>query len=552
LIVSGDSKPKDFDRSRWATLDRSRFFAAWRGAIYEPDHEMGEPSVERLLGSLDSKPLSALIGTLRGVFVLVVLDKMRSVWTVSVDNSGLYHTFYDGNCVSTSLLELARAKGVGVPGVSSSRVAEFLAMRTVHGPETLIEGVKTIRRNEFVEIRSGQPLRVVRGDSTDRNATPVDLVKEFEYLALAVKGKHLSVDLTGGLDSRLAACLLRHHQAEFEAATSGRPDLPDVIIAKRAAKILNCQLYVADDNVSMIEGELENLFYARDALGDVLEFYRPGRMQAERASRGVEIAVSGGGGEFFKDFYWLQDFPRYRSRKTNFERLYDLRFAPVRLPPGLLIGEVADAHRRLRAETIHRFGELTASTNTASYDRVYFFYQMPAIAGAFLTNSINSHLPVLAPFLDYHSYLLGSSLPRHTRTFFAFHRKLITASCPELARMKTVTGVTAHTGMRYLAPDIVALGTRMLKLVVDKVAQRTMGRTIFWISADNPQLAGKAKSSQTFAESLNAVKRAGFVDRHITAADVPDSLVGRLLTIGMLVQHLEGTLSPPNLPTAPN
>jgi hypothetical protein len=545
VIVTSRTKPEEFDQQRWSMVDRDRFFVAWRGAVYEPGLRLGTPTIEKLIGRLEAEPFGILCRRLQGIFVLFAFDRLRASWNVAVDNAGLYHAFYDGTSVSTSLLQLSANDPRGVKSISPRAVAEFLAHRGVHWRETLIKGIRTIGRDDILELNptNGGRVRLSKSAAEDLEpSTPDDLTQLFAHLAQALEGASTSVDLTPGFDSRLVACLLRDQGAEFETAMSGWVGVPHVDIARRAASLLGCPFFFTEHNPLGLEDALDDLFYQQDGLSDLLGYHRMAQLQGDRQKRGVEIAVSGSGGELFKDFFWLQDFPHYRSAKTNFERLYDLRIAPVRLPDGVLTDETADAYRHLRADTLSAFEAFRSSINTESYDRVFYFYRLPIYAGADASANINNYIPFIAPLMDSVVFRLGISLPRRKRLFNSFHRELITRTCPGVASLKTDSGVTSHASVSYVARDLLGYASQQARALTDKMTQRRLGRTHFYVGADAPGFEGPVKRSRKFQTALKALRDAGFVRGSMAVEDVPDNLVGRLLTIGMLVLHVEGEL----------
>ena len=64
------------------------------------------------------------------------------------------------------------------------------------------------------------------------------MLDRFAALARSLDGCALSVDATGGFDSRLVLCLLDAHGLPFELATSGRPGAPDTEVARAVARLL--------------------------------------------------------------------------------------------------------------------------------------------------------------------------------------------------------------------------------------------------------------------------------------------------------------------------
>ena len=106
------------------------------------------------------------------------------------------------------------------------------------------------------------------------------------------------------------------------------------------------------------------------------------------------MLAHGGGGEVFRDYFYVHDFPFYGSSSSNFDRYYDLRIAPVRLPEQ----DLGPAYRPLvaacRSETIRLFKTYQGHTNNVSYNRVSYFLRAPEFFGPFYSAYINLEVEV--------------------------------------------------------------------------------------------------------------------------------------------------------------
>ena len=190
---------------------------------------------------------------------------------------------------------------------------------------------------------------------------------------------------------------------------------------------------------------VDELFEAADGVSDVLAGHRIRQFALERADRGIDVAVGGIGGELLKDFFWLTDFPFYRSRTPHLERVFDTRFRPVAFPRGLLADRFAPHAAEVRPRILTAMRQRRMDTNTETYDRIY--YEMRMASGVAHSISENdNYVPFVAPLLDPAIARLGYSLPRRDRFFNRYHRRLITDASPSAARVPSSdTGVTRMT-----------------------------------------------------------------------------------------------------------
>ena len=545
MLVSFDRPPERSSFREFAVHDDEKFFICWRGLIFRDGARAGSETIGHLAQDLVRQDLRELCHSLRGVFVLFVFDRRIKLWQVAVDNAGLYHAFHDGFVASTSFLELLAEPRHACASPSLPAFVEFLAHDGVFWGRTPVEGITRVAANEIVELRPptlGGARSAILRQKLLPAAGAVDeagFVAHYAHLAAALTGRRVSLDLTGGLDSRLTACLLSEQALDFETAIVGRPELDEVVIAGRAAQALDRPLHITVHDPSALEDELPEMFRQCDGLSDVLAYHRSWQLSCDRLRRGVEVVVSSVGGELYKDFWWLQDWPWYRSVWSNFARLYDLRIHPVSLPGTYLSAAATVAYRDLRRRTLEGFERLCAQYNTESYDNVYFFYKMPQAAGCFATATVDQGLEVTAPFLDYDNFLFGAGLPRSRRFLNRFHREMLSSRCPKLACLITTTGVSARKGAGPLFTDLAGYTSNLSRRLVRKVGERVLRRR--WMAAADPaspDIAARTRRSARFRQAVQDLKQADVLHPELADDDIRDGDIGRILTLGMLVSHL--------------
>ena len=546
MLVSVSTLPQQAGFADDARYENENFFIGWRGVLYQYGARVGADSVARIAGLLEHQALADLCRLLHGIFVLFVYDKKKGIWYVAVDNSGLYHAFHDDKSAGTSFLEmLALRTRAGRSSLAPAAVADFLAHGGIYWSRTLVEEISKIRYDEIVEFGPPDTLnqaskRILHKHLPLRGSVDEQMfVDHYAHLAVALERERVSVDLTGGFDSRLTACLLNAYGVDFETAAVGQPSLPDVTIAAHVASLLGKAFYVTYHDAAAIEHELRDLFREVDGLGDVLDYHRSRQLSADRRRRGVTVVVSGAGGELYKDFWWLQDLPFYNSRSVKFHRLYNLRIRPIDLPANYLTGDVAAAYNDLRERTIDGFGRLRAATNTESYDNVYFFYKMSEFSGRFSTSNINNYVGVVSPFLDYDNFLFGASLPRSRRFANRFHRQVLTERCPHLARLITTEGVKASFGTGSVFSDLLGYTANRSQRLLKKIGERAFRRR--WMrlpSPNSPDMVTRVRQTRPFQSAVRDLKDAGIIHADFPIHAIRDGDVGRILTLGMLVTHL--------------
>jgi hypothetical protein len=545
MLIDTWSKPEDLAELGLRWWMGQRYAIGWKGHVYLPSLAGGERSVAAFSAALEIRGVRAAAAELSGVFGLFIYDRRSGTWQVMVDNAGLYKVFHAGATVSTSFLELIGARPSAHGSVRPECLLEYIAQGAVYGPDTFLSGIRKLRGDEILEINPERPSAPLLTSKHLVLPPPSEelVLANFAELACSLAERRVSADITGGFDTRVILCLLRHCGLDPELAVSGPPTAEDVIIPGRIAALLRRPLLVTGHDLSWLDQELRLCFAAGDGQSDAVLFHRDWQHARARLDRGIEVMVHGGGGAHFKDFFCFQDFPRYGSPRTNFGRYYDLRISPVSTPPRYFTRDGAELARELRVRTLARFEPYRAPTNNESYDRIAYFLRAPEFYGRYSTTYINMGLDFVAPFLEYKNALIGMRLSPWARFFNGWHRRTLTAHCPQLAALPTTEGYTGSTALRHMAPDLVSYTRMQLRRVAKKTSQRLLGRSLFdklgSATVNHPELLPRVRTLEIFAESLERLKVIGILAPDLTAADVRSIHVGRMLTAGLFLRELD-------------
>jgi hypothetical protein len=545
--ASGATGPAPLIGRRLRWRGGSRISVGWTGHLFLDGHAGGADSVAALAALLERHGLDELAPRIHGVFGLFVHDAKRGVWQAMADNGGMFKLFHDDTRVATSFLELSRARRASAGELSKASLVAYLAHGALLGEPTFLETVRKLRGDEIAEIGPAPDDRVrIRRKQLDWSAAgdvPVVLA-HFAELTRSLAGRRVSVDGTGGFDSRLLLCLLDHFGAEFEIATSGQPGTPDTEIPREIAGILEHPFHLSGHDVSRLEDDLPAVFEAGDGLTDLRRFHRDLQLAQDRLRRGVDLIVLGGGGEHFRDHYVIQDFPRYGSPKVDFARWYDLRMMPVRLPPASLSRSAAIELAELRPRTIARFEEHRAATNSESYSRAYYFLRAPEHFGQYYANYINMGLDVAAPLLDIEVIRTAFALPPWQQFFHRWHRQVITQHRPDVAALPTADGFSASAQGTRMLRDLASYGTLQVRRVARKASQRLLGKGRFYTAgafmADAPGFIAALRATSHFPTAVERLKEVDVLASDLALDQIRDIHVGRILTAGMYVGQLRG------------
>ncbi len=527
-------------------LETPKHAIYWSGFLYVDGRSSGIDSVQRFAEALANGLLAAL-NCLKGVYMVVVADKVSGDVYAFVDSSGLFHAFYSSRGVSSSFLKLAAEHGAHFPELSPEALVQFFHFGYVPFGGTFFREINRLGGDQIVCISSAGAVSLMSKNSRALGAGPArDFATQLMSFASSVAAERVSIDLTGGIDSRLLAVILEYFGLPFELAVSGSDDHEDVAIAREVAMVLNRQLYVTHHKVADFESSLPTLFEACDGLFNVANGHGPLQNQRGRRARGATLMITGAGGELFKDFWWLQDFPFYRQRTSHLARLYSTRIVPVALRHDYLEEPYANVSRRLRGAYLQKLAGYVAEDNTRTYDRIYYFVKMPDVVGRLMSNHAWL-LHCYAPYLEPEIATVGYRLPRSTRFFNSFHRQMTTRYRPTVARIRTTEGgMSVSSESAAIAKDLHKYVINRVSRLDRKFAQQILGRRCSERGPASPSFERGLQQYAATKRGFERLKDAGILRSDLVLADLRPPYCGNVLSLGMLLDWIEGVRRPTN------
>lgn len=524
--------------------------ACWRGLIYELGQAPGLATVQRYLsalqaseGSLLERVRTAFCGPgrgLRGQFLLLVEDEATGERCAFIDHAGMFKACRAGDCLSVDYLSLVDHLGQGPGDFSLRGAVEFLNLGHVCQRRTLTDGVSHLGMEELLSWDPQGRFQVLdKGLGGLESPPALGLEPYFEGLALSLANETVSVDLTGGFDSRLVAALLSHAGLDFEVSLSGRPENADYSLAQKAADALGKSLnFHVHDPTDAVE-RLPELFEYLDGHGDLMPYDRIQQWQAAKEQRGISFTVSGAGGENFNDFWWLQDFPRYGKKSSNLARLYDLRMCSSPIPLGHLALEAVEESRRLRERRLNELSVYLRGSNTQTYDSTFTLQRMPVLAGRSLTSTTMNRLPVVAPLLDWDLASLAYQLPKRQRILRRYHREWLSRLNPTLADCASTNRVSTAWSRKAAFLDPPRYVADLSLRLANKLSTRFLARGFLHDSPDDPTLRPQIRRSAVAARLIQRCVDGGILSQTMGPETVRSGDVGRLLCMGLLLERLD-------------
>lgn len=526
-----DDRTTDSHRTESATY-------RWAGFIYVPGLTAGAASV-RHIAEVWEQQGQPPFQEIRGSFSLFAHFDDRKV--AFADNSGLHTIYVHRDAVSDSFLQLVshlRERGTAM-SFQHAALAQSFSIGRILTDQTVIEGIEMLDKDEFVEVRDGRISiagKNIPGIQEPRPGfTPSGF---FDDLSTAVRADGaVSCALTGGYDSRMVYAHLKNRVPVVPTLSGDRPITRDARTAIVAARAAGSELdFVVTGKPDVSAHAVERAFidsdgatgFFSDSSLRLADYYR------QLSRKGITLHLTGDGGVLHKDWEWIQDFPFYRKKSTNLKKFYAQRLA-FNFDDTGAGPTIRRSLNEMRSVTLDQISRFIQSTNSQSYDMLYFHVNGRRTA---LYNAAIGGISLYAPLLERDFVAYSYALPRRLRFFNNNIRRLTTRENPRLARVRTVYGMTASSEKAAVARDAVFQLIDYARRFIRLVARRTLGRTPLledpteWTLTPELQQAVEAKAAVQYCQAL------GLID----GSESAETLSRRHLEFALEV-HRVGTLA---------
>jgi hypothetical protein len=366
------------------------------------------------------------------------------------DSFGGFHVFCDNGAIIASSMFLAVASALDRVTLGSQSACEYVFNGVVSGNATLFDEITippvngTIAvRERGLEIVPRQP-RTPVSESTEPFAASVrrsmELLDGYFAAVAANFGDRVTCALSGGYDSRLILAMLRRHGVRPRVYVYGPRGDKDVRLARLIAAGEGFELEVVDkDRQRVVRPEdfaavAQQNFLVNDGYGWG-GIFDNGAECDERASRvsGNAIVLNGGGGEIWRNFFYLPD--RSYSRREILWSFYS-QFDPATCTPEF---DENSYYQRLEEKIALLIGDSGDHLPRPLVEWLYHNFRCRAWDGK--ANSVNNTYGYVAlPFLERRLTDHASALPIGWKNHGAYEAELIRRADPKLAGYPSIYG----------------------------------------------------------------------------------------------------------------
>ena len=399
---------------------------------------------------------------LRGNFALF-LTAGDHVWLLN-DALGFVRIYAsaDGCFFSTSWL--AACAYLGRVELDEASAIEYVLVGAPHSRYSVARSVTLLplgqafdltRRRTWQRFPSGIAAEGRDFGSLDEavDAVAGHLREVFAEVAMAFPGQ-VRAALSGGFDSRLIVAGLLAAGVHPELFVYGQADSVDVVVAKAVAASAELALDVIDKDIMNrdlpvpdVESLEQSALFFDGLPNDGI--YDPGSDQQTRLQQTANgyIALNGGGGEIFRNFFHLPDRPFTADDivKTFYRGFSARVFRRVR---GL-----SDYKTRLAASVVETLGISDSGRHRLTrpqVELVYPFFRCHFWMG--VNNSVTvRHGYYTTPLVDLDLVRMAEHLPLRWKNAGAFQSRLVAALHPGLAAQPSAYGFRLDDGPGWRA-----------------------------------------------------------------------------------------------------
>ncbi|HEX3429813.1 MAG TPA: asparagine synthase-related protein [Rhizomicrobium sp.] len=512
----------------------------WKGFLFVRGCLAGKESAARILAEWRRSGPEHALALGKGSFALCVVEKPSQAFWYAVDSFGLMRLFVSARMVNDDFFAHIRRLGADRECIDREALAAFFRFGFYDRQRTLDRRIRVLAGNEIARLPAGGTVRLLQKLTPDREAqtVPFDFDAYIRDLSLAISSERISLDLTGGFDSRLVAASLAQACAPImEAVTSGQERNRDVGIARRIAAKLGLTHVWNRHQIAGFENRARKHLHLTQGQMGILTYDHMYQIQTGRVSRGMTLGIGGAGGELWKDFLWLQDFP-WLTGQPDFQRLYRRRLEPRKpsgafLTPGIA-ASFDSAASDYMAEMHERFGRLP---RTAGYDSVYAELRLPFLMGPSVTAAVGLGIPHFSPLLDREGVSFSIRRPHGERLFSRWHRHTIARVAPPLLRERTTEGLSARSGLAAVTDAPFYLADKIGR-AAQKISQRLNLPDVVQHAVEDPQTLGYAQRLRVSEDAIERLKAFDIVSGSTGPQQLSRAALDRALTAGLTLLEM--------------
>jgi len=325
-------------------LAKDKSTASWLACVGNPSY--GEsagiaPGLSQVLldNYLGDGP--DVITSLNAPFIVILFDGRDKSLSVVTDRVGIQHIYIaelnHSYILSTSSLALASVISVGL---NTESLANYFLIGHLSEQKTFFKEIEKLAGATWLSFTDGKvDKRVYWFPPTEEKSSLkiLDIAKEFSSKFKKAVSERIgpnnntSLELTGGMDTRMNLACAAACGKSFHVCTIGQPNSAEVRVAQQLMQIQGFQHYVlspAKDIQDCFLDDLHLIHTLTDGEADCLNLIASPSYNRQMAKL-REASISGVGGEILRGFYYIshKGIPN-RAKHIRIGRLIALKMLP--------------------------------------------------------------------------------------------------------------------------------------------------------------------------------------------------------------------------------
>lgn len=521
----------------------------WEGIVFIKGFKPGEESFSKFLELIKELPLNEAIKTLSGIFGCFLEDIKNNKICIFTDNSGIFNLFKSPNYSSSSFFDIIELENKKKSNIIPERLTDIVAANGFMKGQTYFEDINKIKYNDLI-IDDGKEIKFEKKDLEDLfklKSVEGSIIDQYGAIAESLKKleDRISLDLTGGLDTRMNATVLKYHGLDFETAISGVPGNQDVEISKLVAEELGTEHYISYHKVdSNLNKNLEHSFNAFEALQDIVIWERYYQFQKDKMERNCLITLTGHAGELYKaEFIWNlnNENPKYAINQmldwgANIRYGTAIRSIPHEIYTKKYQTYSKNYENRVRIYLLENFGDDDSGKAGA---KIYAYFNEASRCA-----NMGPLVDRYTPLLDRDLIPYGVTLKTTTRTFKGkikrlltqpwddrdvFESRVITSINPKVAKIP----ITSSLGFNASTKRV----DRMKKLYLI-IKNKVRKNDFKFISPIHEDFYPTIRTLSKTEDLMELLKTEEILNKKAEVNQIGNYYLGTLITIGMFLDFM--------------
>ncbi len=499
-----------------------------------------EKSIDKTLiaccNSLLNNNIKSIASQVLGIYFILIEDELQKKQYIFTDNIGIMKLFYTDNFISDSFYLLKQKEKMGIKNIDKRGFIEFIRFGTVFNNKTYFEKIKVFDKNKILIIDENNHYSFINKNKIKFRKNNYSFESFFRIYSQSIKNHKISIDITGGIDSRLLATIFDYNNVQFIGFVSTNKNSKEYRIGKKITNMLKIKYYIHEHNIDKLEKKLKDSLIFSDGVYDIVKATRSIQVCELLEKKNINLSISGVGGELYKEFLYLQEFPFLFGKKININKLYELRFEAINASDNIFNDQYKKINRKLKMSIINDLYKYKKDNKIKTIDSIWYLFKIPSINGFNTSNIIKNYYNIAIPLLEIPLFSIAYNLPIIEKLFDRFHRKKTTFYNKKIARIITTQDISVSNEKTYLIFDLLLSILNKIKRLIRLFLRKTIGKVYFLDSPFHKDLYKELRKLQITKDCIEYFKRNNILSKNVTIENINNKYIGNLLTVYMLLK----------------